>query len=70
MEYPSNTVDSRMIRLSIISLFLCSCVGTGQIPPYHLNAIEEVDKQDKLICTSTTKHACDGWLGQKDINYE
>jgi len=57
-----------MIRLSIISLFLCSCVGTGQIPAYHLNAIEEVDKQDKLICTSTTKHACDGWLGQKDID--
>ena len=59
-----------MIRLSIISLFLCSCVGTGQIPPYHLNSIEEIDRQDQLICTSTTKHACDGWLGQKDINYE
>jgi hypothetical protein len=59
-----------MIRLSIISLFLCSCVGTGLIQPYHLNAIEEVDKQDKLICTSTSEHACDGWLGQKDIDME
>ena len=51
-----------------MSLFLCSCVGTGQIPPYHLNTIEEMDKQDQLICTSTTEHACDGWLGQKGID--
>ena len=56
-----------MIRLSIISLFLCSCVGTGQIPAYHLIAIEEVDK-NQLICKSTTEHACDGWLGQKGID--
>lgn len=56
-----------MIRLSILSLFLCSCVGTGQIPPYHLNTIDEA-KQDRLICESSAEHACDGWLGQKGID--
>jgi len=55
-----------MVKLIIISMFLCSCGGT--IPPYHLEPIQEGNKIDKLICTATTEHACDGWLGQKNID--
>jgi len=55
-----------MVKLIIISMFLCSCGGT--IPPYHLEPLQEEDKIDQLICTSTTEHACDGWLGQKGID--
>ena len=47
-----------MVKVVIISIFLCSCVG-GQIPAYTPQILE---------CVSTSTNACAGWAGQKGID--
>ena len=57
-----------MVKLIIISMFLCSCGGT--IPPYYLEPIEDIEKTETLICSANTEHGCDGWAGKAKIELE